>query len=118
MFFFKIWFYLFLNQVSTFYAVWDWSTSLVWWMGVESNFSVHLWSKSIKLRFWLRHKPRLNNNVFFKYKWRRMITMMNKCLRHLTSMGGGRSALGEAVATAPPRRRGALTELAWAPTLS
>ena len=28
-------------------------------------------------------------------------------LRHLTSMGGGRSALGEAVAHTPPARRGA-----------
>ena len=39
-------------QFSTFYYVWKWSKGLLWWVvggvgggGVESSFSVHLWSK-------------------------------------------------------------------------
>ena len=44
-----VWFDLVIYQVSTFYYVWSWTKSLLWWWvggGVESNFSVHLWSKT------------------------------------------------------------------------
>ena len=44
---------LVVYQVANFYYIWNWSKSLVWWVvvggggdGVESNFSVHLWSKT------------------------------------------------------------------------